>query len=85
MSSPLDDDTPLYDPTDPTLLALLGDLYLHTMHYGITEAVCGALVAARQRTDITALVSCQQCLGLVPPPSRWHWAVVYGPKEKDPQ
>jgi hypothetical protein len=74
----VDDDTPLYDPTDP---ALLGDLHRLTMHYGEAEAVCGAQVPGGQMTTITALVSCQQYLRLVPPPERGHWAVVYGPKE----
>ena len=63
----VDDDTPLYDPADPALWALLDDLHLHTLHYGITTTACGAEVPAQQRTDITALVNCQQCLRLVPP------------------
>jgi hypothetical protein len=79
----VDDDQPLYDPKDPALWALLGDLHRHTMHYGPTVAVCGAAVSARQRTDITALVNCQQCLVMVPPPERGHWAVAYGPKREE--
>jgi hypothetical protein len=78
-----DDDRPLYDPTDPALWALLDDLHLHTLHYGTTTTACGAEVPARQRIDITALVNCQQCLVLVPPPERGHWAVVYGPKQEE--
>ena len=75
-----DDDTPLYDPTDPALQALLGDLHRHTMHFGAKEAICAMQVPAQQLTEITALVSCQQCLRLAPPPERGHWAVLYGPQ-----
>jgi hypothetical protein len=77
-----DDDAPLYDldHLPPELLQVIANRHLYIMHYGERAAVCGAEVPVRQRTDITALVSCETCLGLVPPPSRGHWAVVYGPK-----
>ena len=76
-----EEDAPLYDLRDPSLLAQWRQ---RIMHYGTTTAVCGAQVPAGQRTDISALVSCQHCLSLVPPPARGHWAVVYGPKREEP-
>ena len=80
-----DDDAPLYDLNrlSPELLQALRDAPLHILHYGTTTTACGAEVPARQRTDITALVNCQQCLVLVPPPERGHWAVAYGPKREE--
>ena len=81
-----DDDSPLYnlDALPPELLTAIEGLPRRILHYGMLGAVCGAQVPAGQRTDITALVSCQHCLALVPPPARGHWAVVYGPRMEEP-
>jgi len=85
MHDPHKDEAPLYDINNlpPELLAAMESLPRRTLHYGTDVAVCGAQVPAGQLTDITALVSCRTCLGLVPPPSRGHWAVVYGPKQTE--